>query len=427
MQKNSKELGRSMIEMLGVLVVVGILTLGGLLAYNYALQKNEVNQLVNELHMCSTVISGQALSGAEPDTSECFESFLKKYNAEISEIYTYEGGKEEYYSFTLYDVPNRVLHELLKIKLPFPAIIYVDEKQVINGQITSSTNVDMFIKKAYAEETHTVRIETIVNPDGTVCPPWETPSKNCEMGNHHVIINPDGTVTPPWDDCEGHENGEKFCLGGNVVHCVEKSIRVDSYCYKPLQDCIDAECKCLRSCGPEQTLNHTNCTCECPPDKPLQDGDNCKKRGCKIAADCVGGILGLFEDADADCMECVDGLCKVKESLKPSSYGGHAYCEGQTVVWCTEEGKKNRVSQSCDKSTGSYLDPITNQRILTKDKCCQGYCIPENECCQSDCPNGCCKDGSCKPDLPECCPEEMEDGCCPEDDDCFHDPCEWEW
>ena len=43
------EKGRSMIEMLGVLAIVGVLSVGGLAGYNMAMQKIRINKVVEEL------------------------------------------------------------------------------------------------------------------------------------------------------------------------------------------------------------------------------------------------------------------------------------------------------------------------------------------------------------------------------------------
>ena len=44
--KKSSENGRSMIEMLGVLAIVGVLSIGGIIEYKRAMEKNQVNVLM---------------------------------------------------------------------------------------------------------------------------------------------------------------------------------------------------------------------------------------------------------------------------------------------------------------------------------------------------------------------------------------------
>ena len=59
MKKNFKisELGRSMIEMLGVLAVVGVLSIGAIQGYKYAFNKYNANETINELNLRAHDIS----------------------------------------------------------------------------------------------------------------------------------------------------------------------------------------------------------------------------------------------------------------------------------------------------------------------------------------------------------------------------------
>ena len=45
------QFGRSMLEILGVLAVVGVLTMAGISGYQYALQKQRANTVVHEAHL----------------------------------------------------------------------------------------------------------------------------------------------------------------------------------------------------------------------------------------------------------------------------------------------------------------------------------------------------------------------------------------
>ncbi len=46
--------GRSMVEMLGVLAIIGVLSAGGLAGYSKAMEKHKTNTLVNEIQMITT-------------------------------------------------------------------------------------------------------------------------------------------------------------------------------------------------------------------------------------------------------------------------------------------------------------------------------------------------------------------------------------
>ena len=50
------EQGRSMIEMLGVLAIVGVLSVGGIAGYSKAMNKFKTNKLIEQVNMISTNI-----------------------------------------------------------------------------------------------------------------------------------------------------------------------------------------------------------------------------------------------------------------------------------------------------------------------------------------------------------------------------------
>lgn len=52
MTKNIKsQSGRSMVEMLGILAIIGVLSVGGIAGYRYAMQKNQVNEFLHYLQI----------------------------------------------------------------------------------------------------------------------------------------------------------------------------------------------------------------------------------------------------------------------------------------------------------------------------------------------------------------------------------------
>ena len=58
--------GRSMVEMLGVLAIVGVLSVGGVYGYGVAMKKHKANQLLHEASMQAATVSAQIMSGKDP-------------------------------------------------------------------------------------------------------------------------------------------------------------------------------------------------------------------------------------------------------------------------------------------------------------------------------------------------------------------------
>ncbi len=55
--------GRSMVEMLGVLAVMGVLSVGGVAMYTNAMNKHKANEILNEASKRAVMVAGQAMAG----------------------------------------------------------------------------------------------------------------------------------------------------------------------------------------------------------------------------------------------------------------------------------------------------------------------------------------------------------------------------
>ncbi len=55
------ESGRSMVEMLGVLAVIGVLSVGGISGYSYAMKRQRISQTINQLAVAMQSARGLAL------------------------------------------------------------------------------------------------------------------------------------------------------------------------------------------------------------------------------------------------------------------------------------------------------------------------------------------------------------------------------
>ncbi|MGN1063549.1 MAG: Tfp pilus assembly protein FimT/FimU [Alphaproteobacteria bacterium] len=62
--------GRTMVEMLGVLAIVGILSIGGVAGYNYGIDKYRANTIVNEINMRAVDLMLQSARGLELNLDE---------------------------------------------------------------------------------------------------------------------------------------------------------------------------------------------------------------------------------------------------------------------------------------------------------------------------------------------------------------------
>ena len=69
--------GRSMIEMLGVLAIIGVLSIGGLAGYTKAMNSYQANQIMDYMNRCSVAVQERLGVGATVNAStNCTDSSL---------------------------------------------------------------------------------------------------------------------------------------------------------------------------------------------------------------------------------------------------------------------------------------------------------------------------------------------------------------
>ena len=62
MQNLKSQNGRSMVEMLGVLAIIGVLSVGGVYGYGVAMKKHKANEALHKASMLATTVSAYAMS-----------------------------------------------------------------------------------------------------------------------------------------------------------------------------------------------------------------------------------------------------------------------------------------------------------------------------------------------------------------------------
>ena len=82
------ESGRSMVEMLGVLAIVGVLSVGGVYGYGVAMKKHKANELLHQASMLATTISSQIMTGKNPMLLDSFLADGKygKFSSQVKDV-----------------------------------------------------------------------------------------------------------------------------------------------------------------------------------------------------------------------------------------------------------------------------------------------------------------------------------------------------
>ncbi len=165
MQKYINEQGRSMVEMLGVLAIIGILSIGGIHGYSFAMNKYRSNQILNELniasHQLATVLLRNENEELELSLGEPYDSG-RIASADYAFNYGCGNGLAEEdcsidetgYWFALNGVPETICKNMMTMVDGMP---YLAEKE-LNGTIVADGT-------ACADENN--EITFLFNSDGS--------------------------------------------------------------------------------------------------------------------------------------------------------------------------------------------------------------------------------------------------------------------
>ena len=103
------ESGRSLTEMLGVLAIMGILTIGGIAGFNYAMNKQRANATVNYVNQLAMLGTGQMLAGGTPKLLDYPDHTPSGYSAKIATDTTVPNA----FYIEINEVPTPVCDEII--------------------------------------------------------------------------------------------------------------------------------------------------------------------------------------------------------------------------------------------------------------------------------------------------------------------------
>ena len=377
----SSQTGRSMVEMLGVLAIIGVLTIGGLMGYRYAMNKHKANTILNDVSLAMA-----DLTVLDPDGGAITRravAFRPDSGLAMEFERTADGNNIVYVS----GVAKAVCQILIQIQ---PTDAY---EHIYDGDLNALTTCSDTQAMAFGSK------ETAEGPDTSEC------QNDSDCGANQVCQDGRCVDKPaPSDPCENVEcfndgtcnDGSCDCVNGYTgTSCeIEPQCNDSKPCTSPKQ-CENYICVCpmigsLNECqevqkinGCDQLVNKTNATCgtngfcsngacsECPSPKVV----NTAKNGCECQkiANCKE-----YNNSTCECTKCedefevVDGKC-VKNDCPT----------GQKSVTNYDSAGNNIGTTCCEvkadysTSTWSYQNYSVVGAI--NGTCCGGYSIANSE------------------------------------------------
>ena len=219
--------GRSMVEMLGVLAIIGVLSVGGLYGYGVAMKKHKANELLHQASMLATTISAQAMTnnGTLPTTITDFGN--SGYDTDLTD----NGTK---FILTMKDVDSAVCNQLKTGGM-------IQKVECKEGTSEGKMNAEI----TYYKNLATTEAEGEKSPTGG--------SSNS--------FNPNGpTGDEDGADCSGDRPGEcSVCRKTYVDETSGAWYDSDALCTTPGQTCVDGSCVTTAAETPTFTGNMCKC------------------------------------------------------------------------------------------------------------------------------------------------------------------------
>lgn len=189
--------GRSMVEMLGVLAVVGIISIGGLYGYTYAMKRHRANELLNEANKRAVVVASQLMAGRTGNIDDFPEPSGYDFGL--------QGPKDKKFSLTLTKAGGGAIDsaicEQMKTLTEDTGIM------VITGTCNNASTLTMTFNEDLSKVGFEDTSETIT------CDPA------CDSNNNEICE--DGNCIKPSDTngCTKNSDCDSWCTENNYDHC----------------------------------------------------------------------------------------------------------------------------------------------------------------------------------------------------------------
>ena len=141
MQQKNYETGRSMVEMLGVLAVMGVLSIGAVMGFNYGMNKHRANQVLSDIRLIyqetriPSVMHNIVNNNSLPENLEIEQQSAYEYSFSFPDLDDFiydssEGVEHNLLSVNVENVPQGVCDILLQNKPSYVLMLKVNGKSV---------------------------------------------------------------------------------------------------------------------------------------------------------------------------------------------------------------------------------------------------------------------------------------------------------
>lgn len=160
--------GRSMVEMLATLAIIGILSVGGITGYSYGVDKYRANTTINDINLRAVDLISQITNGTNPNLSEWPSTSTVGYPISLSTEYA-----PSQYFIKVEQIPYSVCKIIVDTFPDNEVEIWIDNKEEECKEInTMEFGYDGFVKKGCSTSAECRGNTPVCNPNTGTCEPY---------------------------------------------------------------------------------------------------------------------------------------------------------------------------------------------------------------------------------------------------------------
>ncbi len=343
------ENGRSMVEMLGVLAIIGVMSVGAVFGLRYAFDKYTANQTIKDIHTRALMCSGQLESGR----NSCdLGDFDKKTQSGYVVTQSIADSANRFY-LTIADVPEGVCRKIAASGWTLPLMYAgaVSTTPMTSDNCAEITDITFMFSadlQPLQDEQGCLENESAICPNGS--------GKNCQ-GNY--ISGYCGCRR--CFSCEGylgesyHNNcpmGQRCAASGCVCESGGCPAGQSSTCPDGAQWVAGGLDNCNNQCYTCVQDTGGECTPACPAGSGIEcsgavvSGGTCGATGCKTCFACEGYLGGNYFSTCGNKAQCTANGCSCSEGTCPE--GTSRTCETGQVKKFVSTDECGLACYSCE-------------------------------------------------------------------------------
>ena len=344
--ENQAQQGRSMVEMLGVLAIIGVLSIGGIAGYRMAMNRHQANQIANEINLMRTDAKVKVAQGAEKlMLGEPYDSghlnFGTNYEVDFDFIDIKsedEGVTEAGYYIKISGVSAGVCKPLVTLLNGMNETVAL---KVNDGEYSADSSVDFCTEESNNALEVDFSTEKIISNSG------EEPEPPEEQGDE-----------PQDPECNEDTCPEGTCNDEGVCECSGENENWTG------TDCI--------TCPTGTTWSETERDCVCSDENKYWTGYQC--------VTCDASTGGTWDEENKECKcndenkywsdsagACIENPCNHGQGCPVNQFCLSSTCSGCSSGTITESCSKYECKSISEYTAENKDSEHPDKYVMTKD------------------------------------------------------------